>query len=529
MNIIEAIFDPRFLRRNFKDFSSWQAWLVFLKGLFGLPIDSGAELELYTQCTGLREASRRPYRESYVICGRRSGKSFMSAIVAVFLATFRDWKPYLSSGEKGWIFIIATDREQAKIVKSYISGILNGNEIFKKMIRKESVWEIELTNINIAVKTCNFRTLRGYTVLAAICEEIAFWRDENSANPAQEILTALRPSLSTIRDSMLIGISTPYSRSGVLWEQYNSNFGNASADAPLIWRAPTRVMNPSIDNRIIDSAIRADYQSAKAEWEAEWRDDIEAFLSLEIIEGAIIPGRFELPMVDGFSYNAHIDPSGGRQDSFTLAISHCEENGKIILDCIREAVPPFQPQIVVAEFSEVLKNFDISTVVSDRYAGEWVRSAFQEHGIYVENSELTTSELYLECLLPLLANGSIELLEHKRLKEQLRGLERRTRTGGKDFVSHGNYSGAHDDVANAVAGTCNQSKSHDCRPPDARLFIETLSGCYERSEEEEFDEYCRNWLLDIPQKIWNSANEIEDDGDKQNTNKKTYDVFRKIK
>jgi hypothetical protein len=93
---------------------------------------------------------------------RLVGKSFISATVAVFLAPFRDWRSYLSSGEKGWIFIIATDKEQAKTAKGHIFGVLNGNEIFKKMVWRESGWGIELpSNINIVVKIRCFRTIKG--------------------------------------------------------------------------------------------------------------------------------------------------------------------------------------------------------------------------------------------------------------------------------------------------------------------------------------------------------------------------------
>ena len=72
------------------------------------------------------------------------------------------------------------------------------------------------------------------------------------------------------------------------------------------------------------------------------------------MEAATIPGRYELPKIEGVSYFAFTDPSGGRQDSFTLAISHSEE-GKIILDLIREAKPPFSPENVVKEYSSILK------------------------------------------------------------------------------------------------------------------------------------------------------------------------------
>jgi hypothetical protein len=46
--------------------------------------------------------------------------------------------------------------------------------------------------------------------------------------------------------------------------------------------------------------------------------------------------------------------------------------------------------------------------------------------------------------------GRIELLEHPRLAAQLASLERRTARGGRDSIDHS--PGAHDDIANAVAG-----------------------------------------------------------------------------
>lgn len=495
MTLIEAIHDERFFRSLFKDLSTWNSWLVFFKVFFGLPIESRKDRRLFRQCTGLKTPPCKPAREAYVLVGRRGGKSFISAIIAVFLACFKDWRPFLSPGEKGWIFIIATDREQAKIIKNYIAGIFRSNPIFQRMVKKELVWQIELTNnVNIAVKTCNFKTVRGYTVLTAICEELAFWRDDNSANPDKEILTALRPALATIPESLLIGISTPYSRSGVLWETYRSHFGNNDKDSPLIWKASTKVMNPSIDKRIIEDALRKDYSAARAEWDAEFREDIEAFLSLELIEQAVVPGRIELPKIEGVRYFAFCDPSGGRQDSMTLAISHRDERtGKIVLDLIREAKPPFRPQEVVKDFSEVLKNYGISLIKSDRYAGEWVSSSFRDQGIMVENSELSASAIYLN-FLPLISNGSIELLDNKRLISQFRILERKTRAGGKDLITHPPFSWAYDDLSNAASGACVFASMRE--ENDEEILLELMSQQNEDlTEEEEFDRRVTTWLL----------------------------------
>jgi len=378
MEITEAIRDKRFFAGLFKDSNTWYAWEIYLKALFGLPITDKEELKLFRNCTGLKsQPSKRP-RESFVICGRRSGKSFMSSIIAVYLATFKDWSRVLNPGERGYIFVIANDKAQARIIKSYVSGILGQSAHFQKLVSKDLAWEIELHNqVTISVKTCNFRSIRGYTLICCIAEEIAFWRSEDSANPDKEILTAVRPALATIPESLLIGISTPYSRSGVLYEAFKKYHGKPGST--LIWQAATERMNPTIDRSLIKNALEDDPSAAKAEWEAEFRMDIEAFMPLEFIEAVIAPGRFELPKVEGASYYGYLDPSGGRQDSMTLAIAHKENGGRVILDVLREARPPFQPSSVVAEYSGLLKDYKISKIESDRYAGEWVSEAFRGH------------------------------------------------------------------------------------------------------------------------------------------------------
>jgi len=395
------------------------------------------------------------------------------------------------------------DRSEIVVPKS------NGEDIFLPGIHKKALRTIKRLAHGIGKDNCRWTGIMlDVHHLAAICEEIAFWRDENSANPAQEVLAALRPALATVPESMLIGISTPYSRSGVLWEQFRNNYGKADARSPLIWKAPTRTMNPTIDEAIIENDLREDYPHARAEWDAEWREDIEGFLSLEAIEGAVIPGRPELPKLQDVYYHAFIDPSGGRQDSFTLAVCHKEQNNKIVLDCVREARPPFAPQQVVSDFAQVLEGYGVSYIESDRYSGEWVVSEFAKHGITVENSTLPSSEIYIN-FLPLIMNGSVELLDNRRLIDQLRGLERRTRSGGRDLISHGPFSGAHDDIAVAVAGATVRALRHE------ELFSPEFLGELmfpkpRLTREERFNKYVTNWLLDRPQEPWKPEDDIDD-------------------
>jgi hypothetical protein len=122
---------------------------------------------------------------------------------------------------------------------------------------------------------------------------------------------------------------------------------------------------------------------------------------------------------------------------------------RVIVDAIRERRSPFSPDDVVKEFSDTLRSYGVNRVVGDRYAAEWPRERFKVHGIEYRVADKAKSDLYLS-LLPLLNSQRIELLDHPRLINQLIGLERRTSRAGKDSIDH--PPGAHDDIANAVAG-----------------------------------------------------------------------------
>lgn len=209
-------------------------------------------------------------------------------------------------------------------------------------------------------------------------------------------------------------------------------------------------MNPTVSYQVIAEAYEADPASAVAEYGADFRSDIEDFISREVIDAVTVPDRHELPPMSGISYSAFVDPSGGSNDSMTLAISHHDsETKRAVLDAVRERRPPFSPDDVVREFADVLEAFGISKIVGDRYAGEWPREQFRVRGVEYEPSEKPKSDLYRD-LLPILNSGQAELLDHPRLASQLCGLERRTARGGRDSIDH--PPGAHDDLANSAAG-----------------------------------------------------------------------------
>ena len=447
IDIIQAIRDPQLFRPAFRDLATWSSWQTFLKAITGLPLSS-EELPLFQQCTGLNESPEKPPHEIFCIAGRRSGKSFISALLAVYLSCFRDWGGVLAPGERGYFAVIASDRRQARIIMDYIKAFLHASPLVEAMIDEEFKEEVSLKNkIVIDVKTASFRTVRGFTLIGATMEELAFWRTEDAAEPDFEIYRAIIPALATT-GGLLIGISTPYARRGLLWEKFSKHFGKPGET--LIWKAETLVMNPTIGPSIIEQALLDDPQAAAAEWKAEFRADIEQFISLDVLNVCVVPGRQFLPPKPNKTYVGFIDPSGGSNDSFACAITHLEDEGrKVVVDQILERRPPFSPESVVQEFAAVLKQYRIYSVISDRYAGQWVAESFRRAGVSVDYSELSASELYQE-ILPLFNAGKIELPDNQRLINQIASLERRVRVGGRDLITH--PPGSHDDLANSIAG-----------------------------------------------------------------------------
>ena len=308
----------------------------------------------------------------------------------------------------------------------------------------------ELSNsVVIEIATASFRTTRGYSFAAVLCDEIAFWRqEETSAAPDVEIVRALRPGMASIPGAMLIMASSPYAKRGQLYSAFRRNYGKDDARV-LVWKAPTETMNPIVDPEIIAEAIESDPESARAEYHAEFRDDLADYINRETIDAVTMYGRHELPPNPGTTYAAFCDPSGGISDSMTLAVAHLQEGGICVLDAVLEIRPPFDPEIAVAECEVLLRRFGVVRVIGDKYAGLWPAARFAEHGISFEQSARPKSDLYHD-LLPLLNARRVELLDHPRLAAQLVGLERRTSRQGKDSIDHS--PGGHDDLANVCAG-----------------------------------------------------------------------------
>ncbi len=457
MNIIEAAKDEMIFRPFLEEpqkgihLRSWSRWLTVLRIMYGLPIHP-KKRELVQRCTG-RDVDNLPkdgFDESLLLVGRRSGKSKISALVALYEAALSERWKHLSRGEIGLVACVAPTKKQGGIVRSYIEGAFDASPLLKQEIVKFDKENIVLRNgVHITVLIGDWRHIRGFTLLALIVEEAAFFQlsEECKVRSDTELIRAVRPSLATV-GGRLVSISSPYAKKGYCYDVHKRCFGNDGADI-LCWNTDSRTMNSTtLKQSTIDRAYAEDPASARAEYGGLFREDIETYVSRELVESLVVRDRKELMPDDRRQYTAFVDVSGGRKDAASLCIGHRHE-GKITVDYLRQWKAPHDPYVVIEQMAGTVRKYGLTKCTADNYAGEFVVKAFASHGIVCTKSDLPKSQLYIE-LLPQLCSAKVELVDDTVLIDQLAALERRTRSGGRDSVDH--PAGGHDDAANTLAG-----------------------------------------------------------------------------
>jgi hypothetical protein len=465
--IDRALHDHRLLGAALAPIETWATWLTGLKAAFHLELDA-SELEMFRTIAGDRSLPDRRVREFWAIAGRGSGKSRIAAAVSIYLALFQKHK--LAPGERGMVLVIAGTIDQARVVFEYIDGFLTASSALRREIVARNRLEIRLRNgIVIACHPNSFRSVRGRTLVACIFDETAFWRDETTATPDTEVYTAVLPGLAR-PNGMLIAISTPYRRLGLLYQKYRDYFGVDDNDT-LIVQGASKVFNPTLADAVISAQRAADPTGSGAEWDALFRDDLASFLDDQSIDAAIDHARpLELPPREGVPYFAFVDMSGGRRDLSTCAIVHVEGEGdaiRYVADAVRGRAG--DPAAAVLEFVALAKQYRCTVITGDNYAAEWVAGAYREAGAEYRRADLVRSELYLAGL-PLFTRGIVSIADQAPLIRELRLLERRTARSGRDSVDHG--KGGSDDFANALFGALHLAASVPLyvEPPIVEIF-----------------------------------------------------------
>jgi hypothetical protein len=452
MNIIEALHDPKIFGSlpALRDLSSWRSWIVFLKAVYGLPLDDG-ELEIFVKHTGLQTPRPGGYAEACCIVGCQSGKTQVAALVGVFEAMLA-----VSAGKRGlYVPLVAQNlRGAQRALLGYVREAIEASEVLRREVGRETADIIELADgaVTLGVYPCTPRSVRGVRAACFVIDELAHFLSTDGKPVDVEMLRACRSRVAVTGGKGVI-LSSPYASSGCLWDLDRRNHGREDA-ATLIWQGSALAMNPTINSDYIARMMQDDPEGARSEIDGEFRQGISTLLDPDTLESVVMQGiRERAPEMSAFKqpprYVGFVDAaSGSGKDSFTCGIAHSDD-GRVILDVCRAWKPPFNPSGVIAECADLLRTYSLRECTGDRYAPGFVLEGFRANGITYRASEKDRSTLYLD-LLPLINSGRVALLDDAELLREFRGLERRRGTSGRDRVDH--RPGSHDDRANAAAG-----------------------------------------------------------------------------
>jgi hypothetical protein len=472
-NIIHAM-EAEALFRRWYDGASWSGWKAILRAAYALKM-SDQDKEFFRTVAGDRDPPAQRCKELWVAAGRRSGKDSIASLCAAFAAATFDQGHLLRPGERALILCVATDRSQATICLNYCRSLFSATPMLAAMIQRETAVGFQLNNrCDIVIATASYRAVRGRAIALVVLDEVAFYQSESSASPDLEIYRALLPGLASLPGSMLIAISSPYKKGGILYSKFKSDYGKDNASVLFI-RSDTRTLNPLIDQTVIDEAFADDPVAARAEWGGFFRDDVGNWLSAEIVEAAVDQNVVvRAPVLNKkIKYHGAADPGGGSgQDSFTASVAHLAANGDVVQDALLEIRPPYSPTAAVDQAAALFKNYALNSCTGDAYSALWCVESFAKVGVRYEHSERNRSEIYLDCL-PLFTAGRARILDNKRLINQFQSLERKTSSVGRDRVNH--PIGQHDDCANATALAMVLAEAPIYAPPQACF------GTYSRS------------------------------------------------
>jgi hypothetical protein len=223
--------------------------------------------------------------------------------------------------------LLAPTLKQSRIEFRYIRQCLRNSPILRTYIAKITRDEITLTNnIIIGCYAPTNSGVRGRTAVAIICDEVGHWSDsENAANPAGEVLAALRPGMATVRNGKLLKISTPYAKVGLLWNEFSHR---AELDF-LVWQLTTFEMNLTVTPETVASERRLGEERYQREYLAQFTDSINGWIDPETLDLCIVRGRRELPRRDNVNYIAVLD-AASRHDDFAMG---CPAHGPGRIGC----------------------------------------------------------------------------------------------------------------------------------------------------------------------------------------------------
>ena len=434
---------------------TWAAWRTVARLLDGSEF-SEQDRQAFADMSGM-EAPPRTVSELYAVIGRRGGKTSFAALVSVVWAC-RSYPAVLAPE----VIMTANRMDQAKKTLGFAReaarqlGVLEDPGNTTSFGVKGGCRVVVYPNSSTAV--------RGPEAVAVVMDEAAFYpSDPLAADTDRALFTAIKPTLATIRNGLMMLISTPGPETGILAEAFQSWKRGERPAGRVVLHAVSRKTNPTLSQSEIDAEI-AEHPELRTEYAAEFHADSRAWLPSHVTDHARIA---DLPAVqergDGELF-AFVDVAGGgARDGFAAAVAEALEPGEDerprarLLEVVHWE-PPFNVDDAIKETAAFCRKYGLDEITGDRWATPTAGVSWNELGVTYRESERSTSLIYQD-VAGALISGRAVLLNEPLLISQLRGLVEVARQTPPPRVDHVN--GGHDDVACAACGALRLALEHE--------------------------------------------------------------------
>ena len=415
--------------------------------------------ELGLQLTPLQERAVGEFEEGHqqavIRAGRRSGKSLLADILALYDALVRDdLRDKMLPGEWRVASIVCPRLDQAQSHIVNIGARLAASKRIGKMVQQQTAEEITFRNgSSIRAFPCSARGIRGGAWSSCILDEFGHFLTSDEGNAAGDrVLEAALPSLAQFGDDgWLVCISTPLWKQGAFYKLVQRA---ESGRFPYIYslHASTAEMNPNVPGEWLAQREAEDPDLYRREFMAEFVDGTTAFLASADVIACQRQTGVNGPR-DGISYVAAIDPAFSR-DLFALGVAH-RERELVVLDGVwtwfREGFEGTLDQVV-----ETLDRYRCRSVRTDQFSAQAVMEGLGRRGLHCEVVAWEVSGKWnaYARMKALINTRGLELPRDDALAQELMGLEAKALPSGNVRVS---ASGAgHDDRASVLAALVDQ-------------------------------------------------------------------------
>lgn len=424
-----------------------------------------------------------------LICGRRSGKTLISAVIAIYCAISNNWKPFLKKTPYATVLIMSHSREFSDEVLEVIRTLIESSTILSALVNKDKKnttstmnlkvpWiingtQIQWSRVQIKVAAASSKTTRGVAACAILCDEIAFWNlDENMKETDAKIMKAVRPAMKQFREfGMLIKLSSPGIKQGVLYSEYKKDRAGELPPSYAVFKAPSWMMAP--DDVMPGAEFKEEYDLDPDSFDQEYRgnfaDSLSFFITPEYIDMAVLKKQsFVPPETEPVKYAAAID-AAYKGDRFTFSVSayvnpkkmSTEETGTQLSNGrLRQYISkswegtkqkPVSSFEVAEYIRNVCKQFNIDEVAADQYAFQPLKEIFGTYGVTLKEYTFTPmfkKKIYFN-LKKLIHSQQADLLDNEIQTRELKELI--VEQGQSGTIKIGHPAGGTDDFADSLA------------------------------------------------------------------------------